>query len=148
MKAKKYLFKFLMTLSVLNLLACSINQKEKETTESYTSPKEMYREIEFISQNTTLRGRLYVPDGRSKKYPVVIMAHGYTTTINGMTADKYAEKYREAGFAVLLYDHQNLVLSDGEPRQEINYWVLTRGYIDCIDFVLIQPEINTSKIAV
>jgi len=49
------------------------------------------------------------------------MAHGFTTTINGMTADKYAERFRQAGYSVLLYDHRNLGISDGEPRQEINF---------------------------
>ncbi len=41
------------------------------------------------------------------------MAHGFTTTINRMAADKYAERNREAGFAVLLYDYRNLGISDG-----------------------------------
>lgn len=76
------------------------------------------------------------------------MAHGFTTTISGMTADKYAERFREAGFAVLLYDHRNLGISDGEPRQEINFWMQAKGYIDAIDFVSKQPEINPQKIAV
>lgn len=109
----------------------------------------MFKNIEFISQETILRGRLYTPRHSSKnKFPVVIMAHGFTTTIKGMTADKYAERFRDAGFAVVLYDHINLGISDGEPRQEINFWEQARGYIDAIDFVFSQPEINADKIAV
>lgn len=108
----------------------------------------IYRAIEFESQGATLRGRLYLPETNSKKHPVIIMAHGFTTTISGMTADKYAERFREAGFAVLLYDHRNLGISDGEPRQEINFWMQAKGYIDAIDFVSKQPEINPQKIAV
>ena len=76
------------------------------------------------------------------------MAHGFTTTINGMTADKYAERFRESGYAVLLYDHRNLGISDGEPRHEINFWVQARGYIDAINYIYAQPEINATKIAV
>lgn len=108
----------------------------------------MYREIAFESQGAVLRGRLYVPQAGSHKHPVVIMAHGFTTTINGMTADKYAERFRDAGYAVLLYDHRNFGLSDGEPRQEICYWIQARGYIDGIDFVITQPEIDTNRIAI
>lgn len=108
----------------------------------------MFKSIEFISQSVTLRGRFYLPKGTSKKHPVVVMAHGFTTTINGMTADKYAEKFRVEGYAVLLYDHRNLGISDGEPRQEINFWVQSRGYIDGIDFIIKQPEIDNTKIAV
>ncbi|RPG36657.1 MAG: hypothetical protein CBB72_003820 [Muricauda sp. TMED12] len=109
----------------------------------------MFRKVEFISQRVILRGRLYLPkNSASKKYPVVIMAHGFTTTITGMTADKYAERFREARYAVLLYDHRNLGISDGEPRQEINFWVQSRGYIDAIDFVRKLPEVDTNKIVV
>lgn len=108
----------------------------------------MYRDIEFPSQGATLRGKLYLPDKKLNAFPVIIMAHGFTTTINGMTADKYAEKFRESGFAVALYDHRNLGISDGEPRQEINFWIQSRGYIDAIDFVSDQAEIDADKIAV
>lgn len=89
-----------------------------------------------------------MPISKSKYPPIVIMAHGFTTTINGMTADKYAERFQEAGIAVALYDHRNLGISDGEPRQEINFWVQARGYIDCIDFVSTLNEIDSTKIAV
>lgn len=104
--------------------------------------------IEFISQGAILRGKLYLTDTDDRKSPVVVMAHGFTTTINGMTADKYAEEFQKAGFAVLLYDHRNLGTSDGEPRQEINFWIQARGYIDAIDFLIKKSEIDTTRIAV
>ncbi len=115
---------------------------------SDASRSKLYKDIGFESQNATLRGRLYLPDDKSKKYPVIVMAHGFTTTINGMTADKYAERYRDADFAVLLYDHRNLGISDGEPRRDVNFWVQCRGYIDAISFAEKQPEVNPEKIAV
>lgn len=108
----------------------------------------MIDNIEFISQEAVLRGRLYLPEADPKPNPVVVMAHGFSTTINGMTADKYAEEFQKAGFAVLLYDHRNLGISDGEPRQEINFWMQARGYIDAIDYLHTRPEIDTSLIAV
>lgn len=141
-------FKSLLGVLILTLLSCSQNQNPMEASEPNTTEKAMYRNIEFQSQGAMLRGRLYLPEVKSDKSPVVIMAHGFTTTINGMTADKYAEKFSEAGFSVALYDHRNLGISDGEPRQEINFWVQSRGYIDAIDFVSSQPEINANKIAV
>jgi cephalosporin-C deacetylase-like acetyl esterase len=62
--------------------------KSPETLSSDAQTK-LYRNIAFESQGATLRGRLNLPEERSKKYPVLIMAHGYTTTINEMTTDKY-----------------------------------------------------------
>lgn len=136
----------LLLILIVGCFSCCPNQNSKNGNK--TANKMMYKNIEFISQGATLRGRLYLPEIKSKKSPVVIMANGFTTTINGMTADKYAEKFREAGFAVLLYDHRNFGISDGEPRQEINFWVQSRGYIDGIDFVFTQPEIDITKIAI
>ena len=70
------------------------------------------------------------------------MAHGLSATISGMTADRYAEVFRDAGFAVLLFDHRNFGISDGEPRQQINKWVQARGYRDAM--TLPRDEAPTS----
>lgn len=139
---------FLKITIVCVFLACNKNTKSKVNITSSLTEKNLYRNIEFLSQGALLRGRLYVPKNSLKKKPVVVMAHGFTTTINGMTADKYAEEFYKAGYAVLLYDHRNFGISDGEPRQEINFWIQARGYIDAIDFVSTQPEINKDKIAI
>ena len=87
----------------------------------------MFRIVEFPSEGAILRGRLYLLPNASKPQPIVIMAHGFSATINGMVAEKYAEVFYEAGFAVLLYDHRNFGISGGEPRQEINAWIQARG---------------------
>jgi len=108
----------------------------------------MYSIVEFRSEGATLRGRYYVRLDPSKPAPIVIMAYGFSCTITGMVADNYAEAFHDAGFAVLLYDHRNFGISDGEPRQEINKWVQARGYRDAIDFVTTLPEIDTSRIAI
>jgi len=142
------MIKILLIVILGGLLGCNGNQDIKKNSEPEKVASELFRDIEFTSLGATLRGRLYLPDDKSKNNPTVIMAHGFTSTINGMTADKYAEKFREEGFAVLLYDHRNFGISDGEPRQEINFWVQSRGYIDAIDFITKQPEINENKIAV
>ena len=108
----------------------------------------MFRIVEFQSEGATLRGRLYSCPVSKEPSPIVIMAHGFTATINGMVADCYAEKFCEAGFATLLYDHRNFGISDGEPRWQINKWVQARGYRDAIDFVETLPGIDTARIAI
>lgn len=75
------------------------------------------------------------------------MAHGTSATIS-MTADRYAEVFREAGFAVLLYDHRNFGASGGEPRQEINPWVQVRGYCDAMTYLESVPGIDRDAIAI
>jgi pimeloyl-ACP methyl ester carboxylesterase len=108
----------------------------------------MFRIVDFGSESATLRGRLYTHPNLSKPSPVVIMAHGFSATINGMVADRYAEAFCDAGSAVLLYDHRNFGISDGEPRQQINKWIQARGYRDAINFVITLPEIDAARIAI
>ena len=105
----------------------------------------MYKDVEFVSENAVLRGRLYTCSNR-EKLPIIIMAHGYSATIEGMAADRYAEVFCNAGFAVLLYDHRNFGISDGEPRQQVNKWIQARGYRDAVNFVTTLSEIDHAKI--
>lgn len=108
----------------------------------------MFRIVEFPSEGAVLRGRLYLRPKMAKPWPVVIMAHGFSATISGMVADRYAEVFYDAGFAVLLYDHRNFGISGGEPRQQINRWVQARGYRDAINFVATLPDCDPRRIAI
>jgi uncharacterized protein len=106
----------------------------------------MFEVQEFPSEGAWLRGRLYRPlDARPA--PVVVMAHGTSATIP-MVTDRYAEVFQEAGLAVFLYDHRNFGSSDGEPRQEINPWVQSRGYRDAMTFVGSLAGIDSGAIAI
>lgn len=73
------------------------------------------------------------------------MAHGTSATIQ-MVADRYAEVFAEAGVSAILYDHRNFGISGGEPRQEINPWVQSRGYRDAIDFASTLDDIDADRI--
>lgn len=144
--------------SLLILVCLKINAQERShpeknvvknnyETDGKGKPKNtMYRTVEFLSENALLRGRLY-NCSTIEKSPVIIMAHGYSATIEGMAADRYAEAFCKAGFAVLLYDHRNFGISDGEPRQQVNRWLQARGYRDAVNFVTTLSEIDSSKIA-
>jgi hypothetical protein len=135
-----------LTLKNTTILLLTIVLNSKNSNGQIPNDKTMYKSIEFQSEGATLRGRLYTPEINLKKLPVIIMAHGYSATIEGMVADRYAEVFSKAGFAVLLYDHRNLGISGGEPRQEINRWTQARGYLDAIDFVVTLPGVDTTKI--
>jgi hypothetical protein len=103
--------------------------------------------VEFASEGATLRGRLWFGERSAERRPALIMAHGLSATIHGMTADRYAAVFRDAGLAVLLYDHRNFGISDGEPRQQINKWTQARGYRSALDFMERQPGIDANRLA-
>lgn len=106
----------------------------------------MFVNVEFESQQAVLRGRLYRPEGNGP-FPVVVMTHGTSATIT-MTTDRYAEAFREAGLAVLLYDHRNFGSSGGEPRQQINPWVQARGYRDAMTYLESAPGVDPGAMAI
>jgi len=106
----------------------------------------MRSDIEFQSEGATLRGLLYLPEAAATRPPLVIMGHGFSATVF-MVADKYAEAFSRAGFAVLLYDHRNLGRSGGEPRGELNPWVQCRGFRDAISFAETLVTIDQDRIA-
>ena len=62
-----------------------------------------------------------------------------------MVAEKYAEVFCAAGFAVLLYDHRNFGISGSEPRQEIDEWIQARGDRDTREFVIALSEVVLSE---
>jgi hypothetical protein len=104
-------------------------------------------EIEFESEGAVLRGVLVEATRGDPPYPVVVMAHGTTATIS-MVADRYAEVFALAGVSALLYDHRNLGHSGGEPRQEINPWIQSRGYRDAIGFASAMDDHDPARIGV
>jgi len=106
------------------------------------------RLVEFPSQGATLRGRLFLPAAAADRPAVVIMAHGFSATADGMVADQYAAAFCDAGLAVLLYDHRNFGRSGGEPRQQIDNWLQVIGYRDAIDFVATLEDVDASRLAV
>lgn len=105
----------------------------------------MYREIEFLSEGITVRGRLYIPTKVSTKLPVVIMTPGFGGLIQH-SVTPYAEAFAAAGLAVLAYDHPRLGSSDGFPRQDVDPLLQRRTYRDAISFVQSREEVDPALI--
>ena len=103
--------------------------------------------VEFESEGAVLRGFLFKAVKGAPPFPVVVMTHGTSATIR-MVADRYAEVFAEAGVSALIYDHRNLGISGGEPRQEINPWVQSRGYRDAITFASTIEDHDPNRIGV
>ncbi|WP_436933546.1 alpha/beta hydrolase [Halovenus marina] len=105
----------------------------------------MRRTVRFDSEGAELSGWYYTPDS-PPPWPLVVMAHGFSAT-KQMVADRYAEAFQSAGFAVLLYDHRGFGASGGEPRQQINPWMQARGYLDAISFATTIEDVDPGRIA-
>ena len=75
----------------------------------------------FTSGSETCAAWLYSPTG-SEPSPVVVMAHGLGG-VREMRLDAYAERFVDAGYAVLLFDYRHFGASGGEPRQLLDIGV-------------------------
>lgn len=68
------------------------------------------------SHGEQLAAYLYRPEAANTDVPCVVMAHGFSATRDeGLPA--YAEAFRDAGLAVVLFDYRHFGASTGQPRQ-------------------------------
>lgn len=90
--------------------------------------------IEFPSYDRrfTLRGRIYRPDGVTGPIPAVVASGGFADSVERMVTT--AEALAAAGLGVLIYEHRNTGISDGEPRGEIDPITQTRDMAMAVTF--------------
>jgi uncharacterized protein len=103
------------------------------------------RDAAFVSEGADLKGWVYAPDS-APPWPLVVMAHGFSATRH-MTLGKYAEVFRAAGLAVLLYDHRGFGDSGGQPRRQVNPWIQARGYRDALSYARSLEGVDGSRLA-
>jgi dienelactone hydrolase len=72
-------------------------------------------DVRFRSGETECAAWLYRPaaDGPA---PLVVMGHGLGA-VREMRLDAFAQRFRDAGYAVLVFDYRHFADSGGEPRQ-------------------------------
>jgi fermentation-respiration switch protein FrsA (DUF1100 family) len=104
------------------------------------------RDVEFEVGGTLVRAWLYLPEAAAAPVPCIVMAHGFGGTKAAGLA-RYASRFREAGFAVLVFDYRFFGESDGEPRQL--YWIPHQlaDWTAAIAYARSLPEVDASRVA-
>ncbi len=87
---------------------------------------------------------LYRP-AAAGSHPLIVMSHGLGA-VKEMGLDHYAEIFRDAGFACLVYDHRNCGGSSGEPRFEYDPWRQVNDMRDVITLAVNLPGIERERI--
>ena len=105
------------------------------------------QEVEFQSQGTTVRGHLYLPEGGSRRHPVVVMAGGWCY-VKELVQPEYARVFADAGIAALVFDYRSFGASDGEPRQHLDPWAQIEDYKNAISWVETRAELDPERIAI
>lgn len=73
------------------------------------------------------------------------MAHGMGST-KEMCLPQFAERFVDAGFAVLLFDYRFLGASEGTPRGQIFHAEQQEDYRNAITWMQLRPEIDSERI--
>lgn len=105
--------------------------------------------ITFTSEGIQCSGWLYLPMNATEdnKVPAVVMAHGFSL-VKEAYLDKYAEKFCNKGFVVLVFDYRNLGESDGVNRQHLDPAEQIKDYRNAITWISSIPQVNKGKIGI
>src|SRR6202047_2631242 len=91
----------------------------------------MQPKMVFKSKGLNCSGLFYLPDNYAAtddvKLPAIAMAHGMGTT-KEVGLPQFAERFADAGFAVLIFDFRNLGESVGSLRGPIFGEAQQEGY--------------------
>jgi dienelactone hydrolase len=111
------------------------------TTSSHTSTRE---DTTFDSHGTSCAAWLYRPDGVTAP-PIIVMGHGFGA-IRVMRLDAYAERFAQAGFAVLVFDYRGFGDSDGQPRQVLSIPMQHEDWRAAVAHARTLPGVDTSRV--
>jgi len=98
----------------------------------------------FESHGTSCAAWLYRPDGVEAP-PIVVLGHGFGA-IRVMRLDAYAERFAQAGFAVLVFDYRGFGDSDGRPRQVLSVPRQHEDWRAAVAHARTLPGVDTSRV--
>jgi dienelactone hydrolase len=101
-------------------------------------------DVSFDSHGTSCAAWLYRPDGVTSP-PIIVMAHGFAA-IRVLRLDAYAERFAEAGYAVLVFDYRGWGDSAGEPRRVLDIRAQQRDWRAAVAYARSIEGVDTSRL--
>ncbi|GAA4820643.1 alpha/beta hydrolase [Nocardioides caeni] len=101
-------------------------------------------DVKIDSHGTACAAWLYRPTG-AENPPIIVMAHGFAA-IRALRLDAYAEKFAEAGYAVLVFDYRGWGDSEGEPRRVLNIRAQHQDWRAAVAHARSLEGVNTAKV--
>lgn len=101
-------------------------------------------EVRIPSHGEQLAAYLYRPSATGP-VPCVVMAHGFSGTRDDALPG-YAEAFRDAGYAVLLFDYRHFGASTGQPRQLLDIARQQDDYRAAVDWARHADGVDPDRI--
>jgi pimeloyl-ACP methyl ester carboxylesterase len=106
-------------------------------------------DVRFPSATGQCSAWLYLPaTGSSERpVPVIVMAHGLGG-VKAMRLDAYAERFRAAGYACLVFDYRHFGGSDGQPRQLLSVRRQLQDWTAAVAYARTRTECDPDRVVV
>ncbi|MBX7159839.1 MAG: alpha/beta hydrolase [Acidimicrobiia bacterium] len=88
----------------------------------------------------------YTPAGVAGPYAAVVMAHGFGG-VREARLDAFAERFVDAGLAVLVFDYRNFGASSGSPRQVLDIDKQLADWRAALAYVRGRADVDASRVA-
>jgi pimeloyl-ACP methyl ester carboxylesterase len=111
-----------------------------------TPEQAMRQDVQFPSGDGACAAWLYRPAGAGP-YPIVVMGHGLSA-VKEMRLDAYAERFRAAGYACLVFDYRHFGASSGEPRQLLDIKRQLEDWSSAVDFARSRRDVDPSRVVI
>lgn len=105
-------------------------------------PEEHYVPVEG---GVHLHAWVFRPERVAGSVPAITMAHGFSG-LKYRGLQRYAERFVQAGFAVIVHDHRNFGLSGGKIRGDIDPWEQIADWRRVISHLESLPGIDGCRI--
>lgn len=101
-------------------------------------------DVEIDSHGTALATWFYRPTGVVEP-PIIVMGHGFAA-IRALRLEAYAERFAEAGYAVLVFDYRGWGDSAGEPRRVLDIGMQHEDWRAVIRYARSRRGIDTGRV--
>ncbi|HEY8479105.1 MAG TPA: alpha/beta fold hydrolase [Spirillospora sp.] len=101
--------------------------------------------VTFTSEDATLTGNLFLPDGSDDPVPGIVVA-GTWTSVKEQMADRYAERMADRGYAALSFDFTGFGESEGKPRDWERPTVKVRDIRNAVSFLTGHPAVDGERL--
>ena len=104
--------------------------------------------ITFASDGNRIAGHLYrprhAPSGEAT--PGIVMT-GPVSSVKEQTLPHYAERFADAGYAVLTFDPRGFGESEGEPRFHYDPWLIVSDYVNAAAHMMARDDVDPERVA-
>lgn len=103
------------------------------------------RDATFDSRGYACAAWVYEPAGEGP-FPCVVLAHGWTG-VREQRLDAFAQRFAEAGMAVVVFDYRHFGSSEGEPRHLLDIGRQLDDWRSAVAFARSLPAVDAGRIA-